>query len=146
MNLIYERLTPTASAPRFAHPGDACFDIAADLPDYKVGAVIYPGKRGVISTGLRFDIPQGYVLKVYSRSGHGFKSSVVLGNGTGIIDSGYTGELKVCLLNEGNEPFIVRHGDRIAQGMLARLLNYNLTEGSVDKSTERGANGFGSSK
>ncbi len=95
-------------------------------------------------TGLAFEVPHGHVLKVFSRSGHGFKYGVRLANGTGIIDSDYRGELMVCLKNDGPEPMVVHHGDRITQAMLVPIPQVELIEVQELSDTERGAGGFGS--
>lgn len=125
--------------PRYATDGAACFDIQSAND-----AVIPPGGTAILDTGLRFKIPEGYALMVYSRSGHGFKNDVSLSNGTGVIDSDYRGEMKVKLRNDGTEAFTVKHGDRIAQAMLIQLPNLYMVSGTVENDTARGTGGFGS--
>ena len=125
--------------PKPATDGAACFDIQSASD-----AVIPPGGTAVLDTGLRFRIPVGHALMVYSRSGHGFKNDVSLSNGTGVIDSDYRGEMKVKLRNDGAEPFTVKHGDRIAQAMLIQLPNLYMVAGTVENDTARGTGGFGS--
>ena len=125
--------------PKPATEGAACFDIQSASE-----AVIPPGGTAILDTGLRFRIPVGYALMVYSRSGHGFKHDVSLSNGTGVIDSDYRGEMKVKLRNDGAEPFTVKHGDRIAQAMLIKLPNLHMISGTVENDTARGSGGFGS--
>mgnify|MGYP003357301797 CR=1 FL=1 len=125
--------------PKPATDGAACFDIQSASE-----AVIPPGGTAILDTGLRFRIPVGHALMVYSRSGHGFKYDVSLSNGTGVIDSDYRGELKVKLRNDGAEPFTVKHGDRIAQAMLIKLPSLNMIAGTVENDTARGSGGFGS--
>lgn len=144
MKLEFVKLTATACDPVFAHVGDACFDIRADIdPDMTIH--IHPGGKSTIKTGLAFNIPAGWVLKVYSRSGHGFNSGIRLANCVGVIDAGYRGEVMVALRNDHPfDTFVVKPGDRIAQAMLERVEPVSLVEASVLDTTERGANGLGS--
>lgn len=138
-----KRLTDTAILPAFATAGAACFDLHADLRADGYNQV-YFRESEVIRTGLAFDIPEGYALMIYSRSGHGFKNDVRLANCVGVIDSDYTGEVKIKLTIDNEEGFIVEHGSRVAQAMLIKLPSVQLVEVDELKTTERGANGFGS--
>lgn len=116
MNIYLSR--PGARIPTYATSGSACFDIYAVLDE---PVPVCNGEPVIIPTGLKFDIPVGYALMIYSRSGHGFKNDVRLSNCTGVIDSGYIGELMVKLTQDVDHcegVFWVNHGDRIAQGML----------------------------
>lgn len=131
---------PKAVMPKFQRNDDACFDLNAV---YIVDAG--PNWR-LYGTGVKFDIPKGYHLKVFVRSSIGFKSNLVLANGTGIIDSDYTGEVMVKLVNNGaghmpDWPFI---GDRIVQAMLVKNVKTELVEVNEINETERGENGIGS--
>lgn len=140
MQLNIKRLDPKAIIPRYATPGAACFDLHA----LHCGTVTNL-QAAVFRTGLAFDIPEGWVLKVYSRSGHGFKSNTRLANCVGIIDADYTGEVMVKLTCD--DPFgelAVHAGDRIAQAMLERVELVELVEVTDLKVTARGAGGFGS--
>ena len=126
--------------PRYAHEGDACFDIEA-IDD----VTIPPGEAGIIPTGLRFEIPRGHALMVYSRSGHGFLHGVRLGNCVGVIDHGYRGELRICLRNDGHAPYVVKSGSRVAQAMLIEVPSVRmLMVDDVSNNTSRGEGGFGS--
>ncbi|QXV82401.1 dTUPase [Escherichia phage KurtStettler] len=138
-----KRLTDTAILPSFASAGAACFDLHADLRAEGYDQLYFRVNK-VIRTGLAFDIPEGYALMVYSRSGQGFKNNVRLANCVGVIDSDYTGEVKIKLTIDGELPYIIKHGDRIAQAMLIKLPSVQLVEVGELKTTERGANGFGS--
>lgn len=157
--LKVKRLHPDAEIPKYATEGAACFDLrAVHINGYTLAehetlkkaqvfrdlAEVEPGHTHTFNTGLAFEIPPGFVLKVYSRSGHGFKSSVRLVNGTGIIDADYRGELMVCLRNDGALPFRVCHGDRIAQAMLVPIPQVELIEVEELTETARGKGGFGS--
>lgn len=125
--------------PKKATDGAACFDIqSADNTE------IAPKNSGVVRTGLKFKIPAGYVMLVFSRSGHGFKNGVRLANSVGVIDSDYRGEVKVKLQNDGDETFSVRYGDRVAQAMLLPVPCVPMVASVVTEDTERGAGGFGS--
>lgn len=139
-----KRLTDTAILPVFASAGAACFDLHADLKSEDGCEQIIFSYEHIFRTGLAFDIPEGYALMVYSRSGHGFKNDVRLANCVGVIDSDYTGEVKVKLTIDHDGCFTVKHGDRIAQAMLIKLPSVQLVEVDELKTTERGANGFGS--
>ena len=102
------------------------------------------GQSRQFRTGLAFEIPDGYVMLVYSRSGHGFKSGVRLANGTGIIDSDYRGPMLVRLHNDGQLPFNVRNGDRIAQCLLMPAPQVEIVQVEELSETDRGDGAFGS--
>lgn len=144
MQVRIKKLSPQAITPRYAKTGDACFDIHALGDIEKPITEIRPGSAAVIRTGLQFEIPYGYVMLVFSRSGHGFKNGVRLSNGTGIIDAGYRGELMVALHNDGRARFKVANGDRIAQAMIVPRPVVEFTEADELSTTERGDGGLGS--
>ena len=98
----------------------------------------------MIPTGLCFQIPEGYEIQVRPRSGLAAKNGVTCLNTPGTIDSDYRGEVKVLLINLGEEPFLIRNGDRIAQLVVAPVLQAQFTSVDFLDSTERGAGGFGS--
>ena len=132
---------PKAKMPFFATEGAACFDIYSTYREPS-------GSNSMLySTGVFMDIPDGYVVKVYSRSGHGFNSNIRLCNSTGIIDADYTGEIKVKLTYDGpayRKPEWPSVGDRVAQAMLEKLVDTELVQIYEMKETARGENGFGS--
>jgi dUTP pyrophosphatase len=147
MKLKLKRLTETAKLPIYATDGAACFDLHADIVEDTglAGALEIPGGgSAAISTGLAFEIPRGYCMRVYSRSGHGFHYGVRLSNCTGIIDSDYRGQVFVKLHNDHRLPFLVRHGDRIAQAELAMVIRTQFEEAESLSDTARGASGRGS--
>lgn len=150
MQLKVKKLHPDAIIPTYGTPGAACFDLyALDADGYsKVHVVVDEGHPVVCRTGLAFEIPDGYVMMVYSRSGHGFKHNTRLANCVGIVDSDYTGEVMVkltCDIDPGDAaPFSVKRGDRIAQAMLVPVNQVTFEEVEELKSTERGTKGFGS--
>lgn len=139
MKVNVQKLHPAASLPTYATPGAACFD----LRTIEHGRVPARGSAK-FRTGLAFEVPAGHVLKVYSRSGHGFKNGLRLSNATGIVDSDYRGELMVSITNDSATAFEFEPGDRIAQAMVLRLPELVLTEVNELGDTARGAGGFGS--
>lgn len=145
MKLKIKRIHPRAILPTYATPGSACLDLHAVMDDEIAVQVVYPGKAATIRTGLAVEVPEGHVMLIFSRSGHGFKHGVRLSNCVGVIDSDYRGEIAVRLVNEGHFSFNVCAGDRIAQAMIIPVPNIDQIE-VVDElsSTERGAGGFGS--
>ena len=128
--------------PEYQTSGAAGMDIRAFVPsDIK----IKPGEVKLVPTGLYLEIPKGYEIQVRARSGIALKNSIGVANGIGTIDSDYRGELCVILVNFGQNEFVVKNGDRIAQMVLNK---YEPIEFVVDEelsSTERGEGGFGSS-
>lgn len=145
MNIYLSR--PGARIPTYATSGSACFDIYAVL-DEPVPVCV--GEPVIVPTGLKFDIPVGYALMIYSRSGHGFKNDVRLSNCVGIIDSDYVDEVMVKLTQDVDgydkeDAFWVNHGDRIAQGMLIpveQVTFKQINEPPQQKTDRQG--GFGS--
>jgi dUTP pyrophosphatase len=139
MILKYTQTHRLAQPPYFATEGAACFDIVA-------ASCKTSGPRSrIYGTGLAFNIQEGYHIEVYIRSGLAFKSDFILANGTGIIDSDYTGDVmcKLVYIGDGNPdwPWV---GDRIAQARLVRNTKTELKETNGRKQTERGEGGFGS--
>ncbi len=130
-----------AVLPEYKTIGAAGADVCALLDS---PAEILPGKRKIIPTGLFFEIPVGYEIQVRPRSGLAFKNGVTVLNTPGTIDSDYRGELKVILINLGEEPFTVNSGDRIAQIILAPVPQASFSLVSSISETERGSGGFGS--
>ena len=140
MQLKVQRMYEDVKLPVYATEGAACFDIYGyDIVDAGDNTETY-------STGLKFEVPVGQVLKVYSRSGHGFKKDIRLANSVGIIDSDYRGELLVKLTcDDSTKGFVdVRKGERIAQAMLEPVERVEFVDVSELSGTVRGSNGFGS--
>lgn len=107
--------------------------------------LLLPGERVAVSTGLRVEIPNGFEAQVRPRSGIALKNGVTLLNSPGTIDSDYRGEIKVIIINHGQDPFLVEEGDRIAQLVFAPVVRVSWLEDDELGSTERGEGGFGSS-
>ena len=140
MTLRFARLHQEARAPAQAHPGDAGYDLFA-----AESAVLRPGERASVGTGIAVAIPDGCAGLVLPRSGLAARHGITLPNAPGLIDSGYRGELRVLLLNtDPAEPFGVSAGDRIAQLVLIRLEPAPLEEVESLEETARGLGGFGS--
>lgn len=151
--LKIKKLHPEAIVPKYATAGAACFDLHALLVDDHEGPyedIVPTGCTLNIRTGLAFEIPEGYAMLIFSRSGHGFKNDVRLSNCVGVLDSDYRGEARVKLRNESPLSdkvaacLHVAHGDRIAQAMLVRVDQWVLEVVDELSSTERGEGGFGS--
>ncbi len=106
--------------------------------------VIAPGARHAVATGLALAIPDGYEIQVRPRSGLALKHGITVPNTPGTIDSDYRGELKVILINHGDEPFAIARGDRVAQLVLAPVVQAAWIETDDLGETERGTGGFGS--
>jgi len=171
--LKYFKLCPEAFAPEWGSTHAACFDLKACLiPGTEItlfrdtnekthsivakelvddGATvkgslnIFPGERVMVPTGLILDIPLGYSVRLYPRSGMSLKTALVLANTTGIIDADYVEPTYVLLYNFSKTMATIRHGDRIAQGEMVVLPKYNVEETTIKpdlKSERRG--GFGS--
>ena len=129
--------------PGLATPGAAAVDLPAALGLLEK-LELAPGERALIPTGFAIEIPPGYEGQVRPRSGLALRNGIVVPNSPGTIDSDYRGELKVILLNAGGEPFTIARGDRIAQLVIAPVLEVRWEEAAELSSTERGAGGFGS--
>ena len=136
-----KRLSSNASLPRYATPGAAGMDLCACLTE---SVTLAPGERALIPTGLAVSIPRGYVGLVFARSGLAVKQGIALTNGVGVIDWDYRGEVKVGLVNQGQETFTVEHGTRIAQMVVLPVEQMALREVAELDDTDRGAGGFGS--
>ena len=141
MQVKVKKLNENAKLPVYGTDGAACFDIYC-LDNGVV--TIQPGKSENLKTGLAFEIPEGHVMMVFSRSGHGFKNGIRLSNCTGIIDSDYRGELNVKLQNDGKETFLISGAERVAQAMVVPFDHVEFIETEDLSETERGTGGLGS--
>ena len=144
MNLnVKIKLTRGMTAPEYATEGSAAVDLRAALDEGEV-VTIAPGARALIPTGLSISPETSDVVAVIAgRSGLGVKKGVTLANSIGVIDSDYRGEIQVCLINRGEEPFEVHRGDRIAQMMFLPVLHASFLPVDELDETARGAGGFG---
>lgn len=131
--------------PSYETAGAAGADLRANFPaGERGGLVIEAGARVLVPTGLRLEIPQGYEVQIRPRSGLALKHGITLPNSPGTIDSDYRGPLGVILLNAGDAPFAVNHGDRIAQMVVAPVVQARFELAAELGDTARGEGGFGS--
>ncbi len=130
----------SGNLPSYETAGSAGMDIRAHIEE---PIVIEPGKRALVPTGLFMEIPAGFEVQIRARSGLAVKFGIGLTNGIGTIDSDYRGEIKVALINWGEEAFTVNNGDRIAQMVVCRYEIAELELAEELSDTERGAGGFG---
>ena len=129
--------------PGYETPGAAGADLRANLPD-RGEVVLDPGARALVPTGLRIEIPDGYEVQIRPRSGLALKHGITLPNSPGTIDSDYRGPLGVIVMNAGTESFRIAHGDRIAQMVVAPVVQARFDLADDLSETARGAGGFGS--
>lgn len=122
-----------------AHAAGMDLHAALDTP-----VTLEPGAWGLIPTGLAIALPDGYEAQVRPRSGLAAKNAVTVLNAPGTIDADYRGEVKVILINHGKTPFVIEHGMRIAQMLIAPVTRAVWAETTDLSDTERGAGGFGS--
>ena len=130
-----------ACVPSYKTSGAAGADVCAYIEE---NIVLKKGQRVLVPTGLFFEIPDGYEIQVRPRSGLALKNGVTVLNTPGTIDSDYRGELKVILINLGDEDFEIKNGDRIAQIIVAPVTLGKFVPAEKLSETERGSDGFGS--
>jgi dUTP pyrophosphatase len=134
------RLNKQASLPVYATAHAAGMDISACIDE---PITLEPFTTALIPSGFALELPEGYEAQLRPRSGLALRSMISLPNTPATIDADYRGEVKVILINYGKEPFIVRHGDRIAQMVIARVEQVRFEEVEELGSTVRGEGGFG---
>ncbi len=159
LEIKWSKVRDTAQVPKFAHDGDAGFDLAA-----AEDAVIYPFQKKLVATGLKVELPGGCELQVRPRSGLSLKTSLFLANSPGTIDSNYRGEIGIIVyhgptlnyrgfwqflrsfIGMVRTPLVIRTGDRIAQGVINIVPELAFREVPEEKlaATTRGEGGFGS--
>ena len=144
MQIKVKKLHPEAIIPEYQAGGDAaCFD----LHTVEAGQLGSSHWRGVFSTGLAFEIPKGYVMLVFGRSGHAFNHDISLANCVGVIDPGYRGEVLVKLTMKyvaRRDFFYIKEGDRIAQAMVMPVPWVQFEVAEELPNSQRGSGGFGS--
>lgn len=126
--------------PDYATEGSAGMDIRAAVKDE---LIIEPGKVVLVPTNLSVEIPKGYEIQVRPRSGLAANHSIGILNSPGTIDSDYRGEVKIILMNFGNQPFAIHRGDRIAQLVVSKVYSARIVETENLNSSKRGEGGFG---
>ena len=139
MKIPFLSLDPSLPPPRPAHAGDAGVDLRA-----AEAFVLEPGGRALVGTGVAVAIPAGHAGWVVPRSGLAARHGVTVVNAPGLIDSGYRGEVKVALVNLGEEAVSFSRGDRIAQLVVAPVVAWEMTAVDDLDDTVRGSGGFGS--
>ena len=132
--------------PAYETAGAAGADLRANLlpEDRLSGFILDPMRRAIIPTGVRVAIPTGYEMQIRPRSGLAVKFGITLPNTPGTIDSDYRGPLGVALINLGTEPYTIHHGDRIAQAVIAPVMQAGFQVVDALTETTRGSGGFGS--
>lgn len=139
-NVLVKQLDPDLPLPDYAHEGDAGADICA-AEDVLLG----PGERALIGTGIAIAVPEGFAAFVHPRSGLAAKHGITIVNAPGTVDSGYRGEVKVCLLNTDlDESFAISRGDRIAQLVIQEVSRAAFQLVDTLEETARGEGGHGS--
>lgn len=127
--------------PEYETSSAAGMDIRAALEE---PITLKPGERTLIPTGLQMALPEGYEAQIRPRSGLAIRNGITMLNSPGTIDADYRGEVKVIAINHGQEDFVVNHGDRIAQMVIAPVVQLPIKEVSELDETDRGEGGFGS--
>ncbi|QXT40520.1 dUTP diphosphatase [Gymnodinialimonas ceratoperidinii] len=133
----------SVALPDYATSGAAGADLRANF-ETRAGIVLQPGERALVPTGLRVAIADGYEMQIRPRSGLALKHGITLVNAPGTIDADYRGPLGVILINLGSEPFEIAHGARIAQAVVAPVVQAGFAEVETLSVTQRGGGGFGS--
>jgi dUTP pyrophosphatase len=139
VNVNVKKLDPDATIPKYQTAGAAAFDLAT----LEAGSIA-PGQAHTFPTGLAFEVPEGHVMLIFSRSGHGFKHGIRLCNTTGVIDSDYRGHVPVRLHNDGRGAVHFKAGERVAQALILPVPAVDLIEVAHLSETARGEGGFGS--
>ncbi|QCT94447.1 dUTP diphosphatase [Caminibacter mediatlanticus TB-2] len=139
MKLKVKKLKNDAILPKYQTDEAAGFDLHSIE-----NVVIKVGERKLISTGLAFEIEKGFEAQIRPRSGLAFKYGITVLNSPGTIDSDYRGEIKVLLINLGEEDFEIKKGDRISQVVIAPVIQAEIIEVEILSNTQRGSGGFGS--
>lgn len=138
-----EHFDQSFELPFYATEGAAGADIRASLPEKK-NLVVKPGQRVLVPTGLSMEIPHGYEIQVRPRSGLSLKSPLLVVNSPGTIDSDYRGEVCIIVGNFGNEDYVIEHGLRVAQLVIAPVIQAKYSVVTTLGDTKRGEGGFGS--
>lgn len=140
VQVLLTRLDPGVPVPSYAHPGDAGADLVTTTD-----VVLAPGERVVVGTGVAIALPPGYAGFVHPRSGLAARVGLSVVNTPGTIDSGYRGEIRICLINhDPNEPIKLSRGDRIAQLIVQRVETAEFIEVAELPDSVRGIDGYGS--
>jgi dUTP pyrophosphatase len=140
VDVLLRRLDASVPVPSYAHPGDAGVDLVTTEP-----AVLAPGERAVLPTGIAVALPDGYAAFVHPRSGLAARCGVAMVNAPGTVDAGYRGEIKVIVVNlDPRESVTFERGDRIAQLVVQQVERVRFHEVAELPGSARAAGGFGS--
>ncbi|MDF1802942.1 dUTP diphosphatase [Thalassovita sp.] len=141
-----EEADQALALPAYETPGAAGADLRANFPvaQRTEGMTLQPGARALIPTGVRLAIPVGFEVQIRPRSGLALKHGITLPNAPGTIDSDYRGPLGVIVMNAGDESFHIQHGDRVAQMVVAPVVQARFQIADDLSQTARGEGGFGS--
>jgi dUTP pyrophosphatase len=139
--ILIKKLSKTAIIPKYETQGASGLDISANINEDLTLAI---NESILVPTGIAVSIPQGFEIQIRPRSGLAAKKGISVLNTPGTIDADYRGEIKVILINHGNEPFIIRNGDRIAQMVVCPIVQAKFEQVDELNDTERGSGGFGS--
>lgn len=127
--------------PSYESAAASGMDIRAAVED---PLILNPGERVLVPSGFQMALPEGYEAQIRPRSGLAYKHGITLLNSPGTIDADYRGEVKVLVINHGQESFTINHGDRIAQMVIASVNRLNIVQSNELPGTVRGDGGFGS--
>jgi dUTP pyrophosphatase len=142
VEVSYKKLTPEAISPQYAYTSDSGFDL---FSVEEIG--LLPFERVLVPTGLSFDIPDGCEIQIRTKSGLAINQGLMVLNSPGTVDKGYTGEIKVIIMNMNNFAVTIQKGQKVGQAVLCPVFNGNkvkFTEKDDIGASERGAKGFGS--
>lgn len=140
MKVLVKRLRDNAQLPEYMTQHAAGMDLCAALDEE---LVLMPGQRTLVPTGLAFKIPHGYEGQVRPRSGLALKQGIALVNSPGTVDADYRGEVGVIVINHGQDPVVFNHGDRIAQMVIAAVVQASLDVVEQLPESGRNSGGFG---
>ena len=139
--VLIKRLSKEVPLPKYETVGSSGMDLSANINN---NITIQPGKTSIIPTGLAVAIPEGFEIQIRPRSGLAANNKISVLNTPGTIDADYRGEIKVILINLGNEPFKIEKGFRVAQMIVSPVVKAELIEVTDLEETKRGVGGFGS--
>ncbi|MEO8553717.1 MAG: dUTP diphosphatase [Kofleriaceae bacterium] len=139
--VLIKKLRPDAVMPRYMTAGAAGLDLCAAIDE---SIVLAPGRRASIGTGLAFALPEGYEGQLRPRSGLAKQHGITLVNSPGTLDHDYRAEVMILIINHGQDPVTIEPGQRIAQLVIAPVVQAELVESDALSDTARGSGGFGS--
>ena len=140
VDILITRLDESVPLPSYAKPGDAGADLCS-----RIDAILQPGERALIPTGISVALPNGYVALVHPRSGLAIKHGISMVNTPGTVDAAFRGELQIILINHDlHQPFEIKKGDRIAQLVIQKVERAEFVEVQTLPGTHRAEGGFGS--